>query len=57
VLNSTHISASLPPHTGLARDIETGVVSLDWDKKKIGEFFKGKYDWDLLTSRYERCVV
>mmetsp|Transcript_12364 Transcript_12364/g.20711 ORF Transcript_12364/g.20711 Transcript_12364/m.20711 type:complete len:1009 (-) Transcript_12364:109-3135(-) len=40
-----------PLDEGLAQDIETGAVSLDWDKKKIGEFFKGKYDWDLLSAR------
>ena len=40
-----------PLDTGLAADIETGAVSLDWDKKTIGEFFRGKYDWDLLSAR------
>jgi len=39
--------------TGLARDIEHGIVSLDWDKKSIGEFFTTKYDWDLLSARFD----
>lgn len=40
-----------PLDTGLASDIERGAVCIDWDKKKVGEFFKTKYDWDLLTAR------
>jgi U5 small nuclear ribonucleoprotein component len=36
---------------GLADDIERGLVSLDWSKKKIGEFFQTRYDWDLLAAR------
>ncbi len=40
-----------PLENGLARDIETHAVSIDWDNKSIGDFFKGKYDWDLLTAR------
>ena len=36
---------------GLAEDIENGVVSLDWPRKKIGDFFQAKYDWDLLAAR------
>lgn len=26
-------------------------VSLDWDKKRVGDFFKTNYEWDLLTAR------
>ena len=40
-----------PLDHGLSSDIELGRVSIDWDKKKIGDFFKGKYDWDLLSAR------
>ena len=43
--------------TGLARDIEHGIVSLDWDKKSIGEFFTTKYDWDLLSARFVCCFT
>jgi U5 small nuclear ribonucleoprotein component len=26
-------------------------VCIGWDKKTIGDFFKSKYDWDLLAAR------
>ncbi|XP_076918010.1 110 kDa U5 small nuclear ribonucleoprotein component CLO [Bidens hawaiensis] len=40
-----------PLERGLAEDIENGVVSVDWPKKKLGDFFQKKYDWDLLAAR------
>ncbi|XP_058759640.1 110 kDa U5 small nuclear ribonucleoprotein component CLO [Vicia villosa] len=40
-----------PLERGLAEDIENGVVSTDWNRKKLGEFFQTKYDWDLLAAR------
>lgn len=40
-----------PLEKGLAEDIETGKVHISWDKKRIGEFFQTKYDWDLLAAR------
>lgn len=40
-----------PLDTGLAADIESGKVNINWDKKTIGEFFRSKYDWDLLSAR------
>jgi U5 small nuclear ribonucleoprotein component len=40
-----------PLEEGLAEDIEKGEVSIDWNRKQLGEFFQTKYDWDLLTSR------
>lgn len=40
-----------PLERGLAEDIENGVVSIDWQRKKLGDFFKSKYDWDLLAAR------
>jgi len=40
-----------PLDTGLAQDIASGAISLSWDKKTVGEFFKSKYDWDLLAAR------
>ncbi|KAK1403485.1 110 kDa U5 small nuclear ribonucleoprotein component CLO [Heracleum sosnowskyi] len=40
-----------PLERGLAEDIENGVVSIDWPRKKLGDFFKSKYDWDLLAAR------
>lgn len=48
-----HTSApSTPPQiTGLAEDIETGRVSMEWSRKELGAFFQNKYDWDLLAAR------
>ena len=40
-----------PLEKGLAEDIENEVVQIGWTKKKIGEFFQSKYDWDLLAAR------
>lgn len=40
-----------PLEKGLAEDIESGVVSLDWPRKRLGDFFQTKYDWDLLAAR------
>ncbi|KAL8144441.1 hypothetical protein V2J09_017473 [Rumex salicifolius] len=45
----TMIAESL--EKGLAEDIEKGVVSIDWPRKKLGDFFQTKYDWDLLAAR------
>ena len=40
-----------PLEKGLAEDIENEVVSINWNKKRLGEFFQTKYDWDLLAAR------
>ena len=40
-----------PLEKGLAEDIENGTVSINWNKKRLGEFFQTKYDWDLLAAR------
>lgn len=40
-----------PLDSGLADDIETNVVSLDWPKKRLGEYLMTKYNWDILASR------
>ncbi|EDQ85001.1 uncharacterized protein MONBRDRAFT_39046 [Monosiga brevicollis MX1] len=40
-----------PLDRGLAEDIENKIVSLDWPKKKVSEFFKTKYEWDVLAAR------
>jgi len=40
-----------PLEKGLADDIEAGTVDITWPKKKVGEFFQSKYDWDLLAAR------
>ncbi|XP_057292851.1 116 kDa U5 small nuclear ribonucleoprotein component-like [Hydractinia symbiolongicarpus] len=40
-----------PLEKGVAEDIEAGKVQISWDKKRLGEFFQTKYDWDLLAAR------
>lgn len=40
-----------PLEQGLAEDIENNVVNLGMDKKAVGDFFRSKYDWDLLAAR------
>ncbi|CAG4927566.1 unnamed protein product [Colias eurytheme] len=40
-----------PLERGLAEDIEAGAVCVTWDRKRLGEFFQTKYDWDLLAAR------
>uniref|UniRef100_A0A8C4NFV9 Uncharacterized protein n=1 Tax=Eptatretus burgeri TaxID=7764 RepID=A0A8C4NFV9_EPTBU len=40
-----------PLEKGLAEDIENEVVHITWNRKKLGEFFQTKYDWDLLAAR------
>ncbi|CAA0404734.1 unnamed protein product [Arabidopsis thaliana] len=40
-----------PLDRGLAEDIENGVVSIDWNRVQLGDFFRTKYDWDLLAAR------
>lgn len=40
-----------PLEKGLSEDIESGAVSIEWPKKRIGDYFQSKYNWDLLSSR------
>jgi U5 small nuclear ribonucleoprotein component len=40
-----------PLEKGLAEDIENEVVKITWPRKRLGEFFQTKYDWDLLAAR------
>ena len=40
-----------PLEKGLAEDIENEVVQISWPRKRLGEFFQTKYDWDLLAAR------
>lgn len=40
-----------PLEKGLAEDIENEVVQITWPRKRLGEFFQTKYDWDLLAAR------
>lgn len=48
--NQIHMIAE-PLEGGLAQDIEVGLVSTDWDRRAVGNFFHSKYGWDLLTAR------
>ncbi|OTF81240.1 hypothetical protein BLA29_009770, partial [Euroglyphus maynei] len=40
-----------PLEKGLAEDIENETVQIGWNRKKLGEFFQTKYDWDILAAR------
>lgn len=40
-----------PLEKGLAEDIENEIVQITWPRKRLGEFFQTKYDWDLLAAR------
>ncbi|XP_053210387.1 116 kDa U5 small nuclear ribonucleoprotein component-like [Panonychus citri] len=40
-----------PLEKGLAEDIENQTVQITWPRRKLGEFFQKKYDWDLLAAR------
>lgn len=40
-----------PLEKGLAEDIESNVVNMSWDRKKMSDFLQNKYNWDLLASR------
>eukprot|EP00911_Craspedida_sp_UC1_P000165 UC1_evm1s131 len=40
-----------PLEKGLAEDIESGAVNSAWPRKKLSEFFRTKYEWDVLASR------
>lgn len=33
------------------KNINNAQVSIEWDRKTLGEFFQSKYDWDLLAAR------
>jgi 116 kDa U5 small nuclear ribonucleoprotein component len=40
-----------PLEKGLGEDIEKEKVKIDWDKRRISDFFAKNYDWDLLAAR------
>ncbi|KAG7155228.1 116 kDa U5 small nuclear ribonucleoprotein component-like [Homarus americanus] len=40
-----------PLERGLAEDIEGEVVQINWDRRRLGEFFQTRYDWDVLAAR------
>ena len=40
-----------PMEKGLGEDIKNEVESINWNKKRLGEFFRTRYDWDLPAAR------
>ncbi|MFH4983363.1 hypothetical protein AB6A40_010072 [Gnathostoma spinigerum] len=40
-----------PLEKGLSEDIENEIVQIGWNRKRLGEFFQTKYEWDLLAAR------
>lgn len=40
-----------PLEKGIAEDIESYKVNINWPPKKLGGFFMEKYDWDILAAR------
>ena len=40
-----------PLEDGIAKDIEAGAVSMKFDPKDVGKFFRKKYNWDILAAR------
>ncbi|KII74218.1 U5 small nuclear ribonucleoprotein component [Thelohanellus kitauei] len=40
-----------PLDKGISEDIENEVISFDWDKKKLSEYFQAQHNWDILASR------
>ncbi len=40
-----------PLDKGLGENIESEIVNLQQGKKKVSQFFKEKYKWDILAAR------
>lgn len=40
-----------PLEKQLDEDIENEVVQIGWNRRRLGEFFQTKYNWDLLAAR------
>ncbi|KAJ1931390.1 U5 small nuclear ribonucleoprotein component, partial [Linderina pennispora] len=40
-----------PMEQGIAEDIESGKVSLQWPARQVGQFFEANYGWDILAGR------
>merc|ERR1711954_282788 len=40
-----------PMEKGPGEDTKNEAVSLNWNKKRLGEFLQIKYDWDLLATK------
>mmetsp|Transcript_27355 Transcript_27355/g.63811 ORF Transcript_27355/g.63811 Transcript_27355/m.63811 type:complete len:969 (-) Transcript_27355:197-3103(-) len=48
--NKIHMIAE-PLEKGLGEDIEKGKVCIDWESRRVGDFFAKNYDWDLLAAK------
>lgn len=48
--NKLHMVAE-PLEKGLGEDIEKGRVNMEWDTRRLSDFFTKNYDWDLLAAR------
>ncbi|KAJ1988447.1 hypothetical protein GGI25_005268 [Coemansia spiralis] len=42
---------SEPLEQGVAEDIESGEVTLNWSARHVGQFFESNYGWDILAGR------
>merc|ERR1719210_2611930 len=40
-----------PLEKGVGEDIDKGKVKIDWDSRRIADFFSKNYDWDQLAAR------
>jgi len=40
-----------PLEKGVGEDIEKGKVKIDWEARRVSDFFTKSYDWDLLAAR------
>lgn len=40
-----------PLEKGVGEDIEKGKVKINWDNRRVSDFFTKNYDWDLLAAR------
>jgi len=40
-----------PLEKGIGEDIEKGRVNINWDSRRISDFFTKTYDWDALAAR------
>mmetsp|Transcript_17701 Transcript_17701/g.37892 ORF Transcript_17701/g.37892 Transcript_17701/m.37892 type:complete len:982 (+) Transcript_17701:99-3044(+) len=42
---------SEPLEKGVGEDIEKGKVKIDWESRRVADFFSKNYDWDMLAAR------
>ncbi|KAM3192357.1 hypothetical protein ACQJBY_069535 [Aegilops geniculata] len=49
--SEVEVKLAEPLEKGLAEDIENGLVSLDSRQKEVTDFFRQRYQWDVLAAR------